>query len=1042
MTLESAASKAVYTGNGATTEFPFSFKVWDKDQILVSITDARGYVQETGEYSVTLSAGGGTVSYLHAGAPLPSGWKLAITRDMPFTQEDDYITGTRFDPEVIETALDKATAERQQLLEQLQRAVILPPTSDETPEDMAHELLRARDDVQDMRDDVQDMLAEVGTEIGNHSIVTAEGGTAGRTLASRFADVVNVKNFGAKGDGGTDDTAAIQAALDFAHANGGGTVYFSSGIYNIGTMLKLPDAVGMIGNGAKIRSTVDAGPVIYSEGTLHDQVYVTADVTTGVERVDDAVVGEDDFFFVKIPVASPVDIQAGDDIILFSQIDALSEAESGDMWCGVPTVGTDPSYWAEPLTVHSVMSDAIICTGNLTFKNYKYNSDTSRCAYVRKVSFTKNQSIKNIDFEFLGTSKDTTPSGTQFYNSYSNSIVFALAKRPVVEDVRIIKGTVGTDVCHGRGLVFYNCLDFIANSCEISAARERITNYLSTHTYDNHFTTSSSWGGVYDKCVSINGGQAFDVTYIGVYFPSGNIRGFVRCPSISQTFTNCTVRNPADSAATNHSGAWGLTYRGCSFYGIARPVATRSPNVLFDGCRFYGNKVWNDPAYVAEPLLQISGPTTFGTRVTNCFFTGGHAIEIAVGDSNLKIPPNRKYLGIDISSNTFYDVQQKLLTVTTPPNAWIYDDGLSSGNYTNYAVADLGIAFRSNACISCGIAGHDGIHIYISNFTNGVIVHDNTFVGGNCKSIFGTAVNAVHNGFYNNSIRNYTSTSQLFNYNATIDDGDSRNAALDAGYLTHNRYGGNINDGKQLVSNANIGTVDSVSVSHKYVGKLFTAFGDTVPANTGTYGVLDTSRRTWRTRVNGSDVVMVGDAYSGPATDNNINLGQPSVRWKNVYAASGSIDTSDAREKQRIQMYPDDVLDAWGDVEFRQFIFNDALLEKGPDAARLHSGIIAQQVVETFAKHGLDATRYGLLCFDRWQDEYEDVEVIDAPAELDADGNEVTPAKTHTEKRLVTEAGERYGIRYSEALCMEAAYQRRRADRLEARIAALEAKLK
>ncbi|MDY6234816.1 MAG: hypothetical protein SPI23_09085 [Desulfovibrio sp.] len=143
MTLETTVSKAVYTGNGATTEFPFSFKVWEKDQILVSVTDAQGYVQETGEYSVTLSAGGGTVSYLHAGAPLPSGWKLALTRDMPFTQEDDYITGTRFDPEVIETALDKATAERQQLREQLQRAVILPPTSDEDPVMMAEQLLQA-----------------------------------------------------------------------------------------------------------------------------------------------------------------------------------------------------------------------------------------------------------------------------------------------------------------------------------------------------------------------------------------------------------------------------------------------------------------------------------------------------------------------------------------------------------------------------------------------------------------------------------------------------------------------------------------------------------------------------------------------------------------------------------------------------------------------------------------------------------------------------------------------------------------------------------
>lgn len=1030
MSLESKISKNVFQGNGTTKTFSFTFRVWKEDQVLVYVgIGDETETDVTSSCSIMLSENGGTVTFPTAPAV---GMTIVITRNMPFIQEDQYITGARFDPHEIEDRLDQDCAERQQLLDGVERAVKVPVTSDKTPDQYMSAFWEA----------VKNVLAsivEAGKNIGNSTYVTSTGSDTPRTLAERFGDIVNVKDFGAKGDGVTDDTAAIQKALDFAESICG-DVYFPSGVYIISAMLRLPDFVGMLGNGTKVKSFVDTGPVIYSEGSLYDKIYVTADVKTGVERIDDAIVGEDDFFFVEIQVSSSGDIHPGDDIILFSQVDAMSEDESGDMWCGVPTANTGTNYWSEPLCVHSVKSNSIICTGNLTFKNYKYSADTGKCAYIRKVKFTKNQSIKNIDFEFLGTSKDNTSSGSQYYNAFSNSIVFSLAKRPVVENVRIVKGTVGNDVCHGRGLVFYNCLDFTARHCEISAANEKITNYLSTHTYDNHFTTSACWGGIYDGCVSVSGGQAFDVTHIGVYFPNGEVKEFVRCPSISQSFVNCTIRNPEDSAATNHGGAWGLTYRGCNFFGIARPVSTRSPNTLFDGCRFYGNKIWDVEDYVSEALLKIYGPTTFGTRVTNCFFTGAHAIDVAVADSNLKTAPNRKYIGIDILNNTFYDVQQKLLTVTTPSNAWIYDNGLSSGNYTDYAIADLGIAFRCNTCIACGVAMYDGIQIYISSFTNGVRVHDNTFVGGNCSAIFGTADKTVRNGFYNNSIRNYTSTGPLFNYKATIDSGDSRNAALDAGYLTHNRYGGNVNDGKQLVSNYNIGAVDSISVNHKYVGTLFTSVGDTIPANTGAYGVLDTERRTWRTRVNGTDVVQVSETYSAPATDGTIGLGQPSLRWKNIYAASDAIKTSDEREKQDVAEYPDAVLDAWGEVELRQFLFKDAVKKKG-DAARIHAGVVAQQVVQAFKDKGLDATRYGLLCYDRWDDEYETVEVEDAPAALDSEGNEVTPAKTHTEKRLVTAAGSRYGIRYSEALCLEAAYQRRRAQRLEESVSALETRI-
>lgn len=60
--------------------------------------------------------------------------------------------------------------------------------------------------------------------------VIAEGTDVPRMLKDRFADVVNVRDFGAKGDGATDDTAAIQAA-DAEAFSSSKTVYFPSGIY-------------------------------------------------------------------------------------------------------------------------------------------------------------------------------------------------------------------------------------------------------------------------------------------------------------------------------------------------------------------------------------------------------------------------------------------------------------------------------------------------------------------------------------------------------------------------------------------------------------------------------------------------------------------------------------------------------------------------------------------------------------------------------------------------------------------------------------------
>lgn len=133
MTMPFSPSRTVFHGNGVATTFPFAFKVWSADQLTVTVTmpGATEQTEEdvTAQCSISLTESGGSVVYLREGSPLPAGAVLSITRDMPFVQEVDLVSASRFDPQVIEDALDQAAAERQQLREGLSRAVKLSATS-------------------------------------------------------------------------------------------------------------------------------------------------------------------------------------------------------------------------------------------------------------------------------------------------------------------------------------------------------------------------------------------------------------------------------------------------------------------------------------------------------------------------------------------------------------------------------------------------------------------------------------------------------------------------------------------------------------------------------------------------------------------------------------------------------------------------------------------------------------------------------------------------------------------------------------------------
>lgn len=105
-----------------------------------------------------------------------------------------------------------------------------------------------------------------------------------------------------------------------------------------------------------------------------------------------------------------------------------------------------------------------------------------------------------------------------------------------------------------------------------------------------------------------------------------------------------------------------------------------------------------------------------------------------------------------------------------------------------------------------------------------------------------------------------------------------------------------------------------------------------------------------------------------PQTDNTYDLGTSGQRWKVVYAATGTINTSDATEKQQVRDLSDAELRVARRVKslIRAFKWNSAVDAKG-DAARTHIGVMAQDVRDAFAQEGLDAHQYGLFCSDDLQ---------------------------------------------------------------------------
>lgn len=181
-----------------------------------------------------------------------------------------------------------------------------------------------------------------------------------RTLAQKLSDIaVSVKDFGAVGDGITDDTAAIQAAIDSLTA--GGSCFFPRGTYLISDTITL----GYVGEGIRLHGVALHGTVIL-QSNASAKIFEVSDINVTIEKfrltyVDQGLTG-----------ATAVDFVLGDNTlrdVVIQGADIGVEISGGN--CEVSRVSMNDLTTCGILVANAIT--AVIQSVNI------YNSDTAYC---------------------------------------------------------------------------------------------------------------------------------------------------------------------------------------------------------------------------------------------------------------------------------------------------------------------------------------------------------------------------------------------------------------------------------------------------------------------------------------------------------------------------------------------------------------------------------------------------------------------------------------------------------------------------------------
>ena len=480
------------------------------------------------------------------------------------------------------------------------------------------------------------------------------------------------------------------------------------------------------------------------------------------------------------------------------------------------------------------------------------------------------------------------------------------------------------------------------------------------------------------------------------------------------------------------------TIRGVDFVNIYRvALMVYNDHQTTTANAYGGHVVDNCRAYGPSNYSNNVGPSAFlladvnNSSITNCYINniGLYGYEFKNDCSNTLIANciaedtyYPLYYGGDGAHTELGYVKNSLIencVVRRPTSGCAITMGLAWNNTArNISIDSAGVASNFPVYISNGsnnnsvtgidLKGRNYAAVTVRTGSNGNIVE---FTNMNDGAYSGRGSLGIANDCANNTIifGNRDSTQQMFLESYAFNN----NTVIDRKYNFEN-YDASVKPLKKIrFGDVGLDNLPGASKGLALVGSDVNYYQTSAQGSTyqyfGSFAKYDivgiryrlTDGTKFEALYNGATTAtFVTDGYGfRPLEDNVRKLGDTTNRWSTVYAGTGTINTSDAREKQQIQELSEQERAVALRLKslVRTFKFNDAVESKG-DKARVHCGVIAQDVKAAFEAEGLVAEDYAILCYDEWAEKEE---------EIDANGNVISP---------YVPSGNRYGVRYEELL--------------------------